>query len=82
MLTRIARWPTRSTLITGAVALSLAFGVKAFYSHAGAEDLLWVLAPSAWLARFVGGVDLAYEHGAGFISHAHHLVVGPGWYGH
>jgi exosortase K len=77
MLTPIARWPTRSTLITGAVALSLAFGVKAFYSRAGAEDLLWVLAPSAWLARFVGGVDLVYEHGAGFISHAHHLVVGP-----
>jgi exosortase K len=77
MLTRIARWPTRSTLITGAVALSVAFGVKAFYSRAGAEDLLWVLAPSAWLARFVGGVDLVYEHGAGFISHTHHLVVGP-----
>ena len=77
MLTRVARWPARSSLITGAVALSLAFGMKAFYSRAGADELLWVLAPSAWLARFVGGVDLVYEHGAGFISHAHRLVVGP-----
>jgi exosortase K len=80
MLTRIARWPSRSSLaslITGAGALSLAFGVKAFYSRAGADELLWVLAPSAWLARFVGGVDLVYEQGAGFISHAHRLVVGP-----
>src|SRR4029077_11852105 len=58
-------------------ALSLAFGLKAFYSRAGADELLWVLAPSAWLARLVGGVDLVYEHGAGFISHAHRLVVGP-----
>jgi exosortase K len=77
MLTSVARWPARSSLVTGAGALSLAFGVKAFYSHAGADELLWVLAPSAWLARLVGGVDLVYEHGAGFISHAHHLVVGP-----
>ena len=68
MLTRIA---------AGAGALGLAFGVKAFYSHAGADELLWVLAPSAWLARLVGGVDLVYEPGAGFISHAHRLVVGP-----
>jgi len=77
MLTRFARWPSQSSLITGAAAVSLAFGVKAFYSHAGADELLWVLAPSAWLARVVGGVDLVYEQGAGFISHAHRLVVGP-----
>ena len=25
----------------------------------------------------VGGIDLVYEQGAGFISHTHHLVVGP-----
>ncbi len=77
MLTRIVSWPSRSTLIAGTGALCLAVGVKAFYSRAGADDLLWVLAPSAWLARLVGGVDLVYEPGAGFISHAHRLVVGP-----
>ena len=80
MLTRIARRPPRSSVIagiTGAGALSLAFAVKAFYSRAGADELLWVLAPSAWLARVVGGVDLVYEQGAGFISHTHRLVVGP-----
>jgi exosortase K len=73
--------PTRiaplSPWIAGAAAVGLAVGVKAFYSHAGADELLWVLAPSAWLARVVGGVDLVYEQGAGFISHAHRLVVGP-----
>jgi exosortase K len=72
-----ARRPSRSSLLAGLCALTLAFGVKAFYSTAGADELLWVLAPSAWLARFVGGIDLAYEHGAGFISHTHRLVVGP-----
>ena len=77
MLTRDAPRPSRSSLIAGACALSLAFGLKAFYRHAGADELLWVLAPSAWLARVVGGIDLVYEQGAGFISHTHRLVVGP-----
>src|SRR5262245_22152193 len=64
-------------MLMSVFALGLALGLKAFYSHAGATELMWILAPSAWLARFVGGIDLVYEPGAGFISHAHHLVVGP-----
>lgn len=58
-------------------ALAVALALKAFYSRAGATELLWILAPSAWLAQFGGGIDLVYEEGAGFISHTHHLVVGP-----
>jgi hypothetical protein len=67
---------TRTSAVTGGLALALAFGAKAFYSHAGPNELLWILAPSSWLARFAGGVDLRYEDGGGFISHADHLVVG------
>ena len=65
------------SVATGACALGLAYLLKAFYSRAGAGELLWILAPSAWVARFAGGIDLVYEQGAGFISHAHHMVVGP-----
>jgi exosortase K len=68
---------TRSSLEPAACAIALALAAKAFYSSAGADDLLWILAPSAWLAKFLGGIDLVHEPGAGFISHAHHLVVGP-----
>jgi exosortase K len=68
---------TGQSWIVGCFAIGLALGIKGFYSQAGADELLWVLAPSAWLARFLGGIDLVYEHGAGFISHAHHMVVGP-----
>jgi exosortase K len=81
MLTRLngrfARGPLRSSLLASVCAIALAFGVKAFYSQAGADELLWILAPSAWLASFVGGIDLAYEPGAGFISHTYRMVVGP-----
>jgi exosortase K len=63
--------------VMGCSALILALGTKGFYSRAGADDLLWVLAPSAWVAKSLGGIDLAYEQGAGFITHTHHMVVGP-----
>jgi exosortase K len=70
-----SRSPT--AVVAGASALGLAVAAKAFYSGAPAGDLLWILAPSAWLARLIGGIDLAYEPGAGFISHTYHLIVGP-----
>src|SRR5262249_11368023 len=74
MLTKSKR---ASSVVAGVCAIGLALGLKAFYSRAGATELLWTLAPSAWLARFVGGIDLVYEQGAGFISHTHRMVVGP-----
>lgn len=65
-----------ASVAVGAVGLALGAGVKAVHRTAGADDLLWILAPSSWLARYLGGVDLRYEEGAGFISHADRLVVG------
>ena len=59
-----------------ALALLLALGVKTFYSRAGASELGFILAPSCWVAAHLGGVDLVAEEGAGFISHAHRMVVG------
>jgi exosortase K len=65
------------SLLCGACAVAIALGLKWFYSRADATDLLWVLAPASWLAGFLGGLDLVYEEGAGFIIHEHRLVVGP-----
>lgn len=67
----------RQSVIVGALALSLVVALKAFYSRAGASELMWILAPSSWLARYAGGIDLAPEVGAGFITHTHRMVVGP-----
>jgi exosortase K len=77
MRTRFKLKDSTHSWIAAIAAVATALGVKAFYSRAGADELLWVLAPSAWLAGFLGGIDLAYEQGAGFISHTHHMVVGP-----
>ena len=59
-----------------ALAILIALGVKAFYSGAGTSELAFVLAPSCWLAAHLGGIDLVAEENAGFISHAHRMVVG------
>jgi len=67
---------TRAGVVSGGLALAAALGVKAFYSQAGADQLVWILAPSSYLARVLGGVELRYEDGAGFISHVDRLVVG------
>ena len=69
--------PKAADVASVAAPLLIAFGVKAFYSHAGASDLGFVLAPSCWLAAHLGGVDLVPEDGAGFISDGYRMVVGP-----
>jgi len=59
------------------LAFLLALGVKAFYSRAGASELAFILAPSCWLAAHLGRIDLVAAQGAGYISHAYRMVVGP-----
>jgi exosortase K len=56
--------------------LLAAFALKRTYSTAGADQLAWVLSPSCWLASHAG-LSLVHEPGAGFISHAPRMVVGP-----
>jgi exosortase K len=69
--------PRAADVALVALALLLALAVKAFYSRAGASELAFVLAPSCFVAAHLGGIDLVAEPGAGYISHAHRMVVGP-----
>ena len=69
--------PRAADLAFAALAALLALGLKAFYSRAGAAELGFILAPSCWIAAHVGGLDLVAERGAGFVSHADRMVVGP-----
>jgi exosortase K len=78
-----AQW--RDGAAISVLMLVVALVVKRVYSTAGADALGWVLVPSCWLARWLDVVafdgndlalDLAPESGAGFISHAAHMIVG------
>jgi exosortase K len=69
-----------STLPTASVyaaAAAIVYGLKSFFSAANGDALRFVLAPTCWLAGHLGGIAFIDEAGAGFISHAEHLVVGP-----
>jgi exosortase K len=59
-----------------AAGAAIALALKAYASHADANDLRVVLAPTCWLATRVGGISFSNEGAAGFISHGEHLVVG------
>lgn len=72
-----ARGKSAGRVAVGVLALGVAFGIKALYSRAGADQLGWVLQPSCWLAELLGPLEFSPEPGAGFISHAAHMVVGP-----
>jgi exosortase K len=66
-----------ATVLVYAAAGAAAYGLKAYFSAANGDDLGWLLAPTCWLAGHLGGIAFAAEPGAGFISHAERLVVGP-----
>jgi exosortase K len=50
------------------LALALAWGLKDFYSRAGFEDLLWVLAPTRRLVEWLTGAVFEAEPGLGYLS--------------
>lgn len=70
----LLRWLRESGPVAALVLIG-AFGLKLAYSQAGAGQLEWVLGPSCILAR-LGGIPLAKEAGAGWISHTPRMVVG------
>ena len=57
-----------ANVATIAIALGLAWGLKAFYSRATFEDLLWILSPTRRLVEWWTGTRFAPEPGQGFLS--------------
>ena len=50
-------------------------GTKYFYSQAGSDDLLWILAPTAWWVRVLGGLPFEYQPDLGYVNHALRFVI-------
>jgi exosortase K len=66
-LKMLPRLETRK-VAQGAAVATAAVALKAFYSTASANDLRWVLAPTACLAGFVSGETFTFEGYAGYMS--------------
>ncbi len=53
------------------------YGLKAFYSRAGADDLGWILAPVAFLVGRLTGLDFQPEAGAGYLARDGMVLIAP-----
>jgi len=64
-------------IAVAAVALGASWALKAYYSHAGADPLRWVLAPTVRLVAWATGVAFEWEPHQGYLSRDHLFVIAP-----
>ena len=60
-----------------ALVLAVALVLKLHYSNAGADDLAYVLAPTATLVQLVTGAAFVHESGAGYLSQELAILIAP-----
>jgi exosortase K len=59
------------------LVLSICVALKAFYREARAEELDWVLRPTARLAGWLSGREFVLDPGAGYLDRGLLLVIAP-----
>jgi exosortase K len=57
------------------LVLLCALGLKAFYSSATADDLLWILTPTTVLVQLLSGRSFEFESYTGYMSSDHRFVI-------
>lgn len=57
------------------LVLLCALGLKAYYSTATADDLLWILTPTTVLVELLSGRQFEFESYAGYMSSDHRFVI-------
>ena len=65
----------KAKLVVLTVVAVIVWGLKRYYSEAGADDLRWILAPTAWLVGTVTGTAFTMAPGEGYVSHERFFVI-------
>lgn len=52
-------------------------GLKLFYSRAGADELTWILAPTAGWVSILSGIPFTYVPDEGYVNHSLRFVIAP-----
>lgn len=55
----------------------LLLGIKYFYATADSDQLLWILAPTAWWIGILSGIPFEYVSPIGFINHSFQFILAP-----
>jgi exosortase K len=59
-----------------AIAVLIAWGLKRHYADARADELVWILSPTARLAGAMAGTTFVSEPGEGYLSRDRMFVIG------
>lgn len=59
------------------VILAIAALLKYHYSNAGADELSWILVPTARLVEWCSGMSFLKEAGSGFVNRQQGLIIAP-----
>lgn len=65
----------KTTLCVLAVVALVIFGMKRHYADARADDLWWILSPTAQLVGVMTGTAFAASPGEGYVSHERLFVI-------
>lgn len=68
---------TRDRIALWIVVLLCAYALKLHYSSASANQLRWILAPTAALVEMVSGTSFEFESHAGYISSDRSFLIAP-----
>lgn len=57
------------------LGFTLIIGIKYFYSKAGANELKWILTPTAWWVRHLSGIPFEFEPDVGYINYNLRFII-------
>ena len=59
------------------LGFAVILGLKYFYSKAGSDALIWILAPTTKWVSILSGIPFSYESGLGYVNHNLRYVIAP-----
>lgn len=68
----------RDTAVLLMLTVAVAICVKLLYSNAGADELRWILFPTAELVKVFSSISFLFEPGKGYVGLGAPIVIGPG----
>lgn len=67
----------RNQLLGAMLTILVMLVLKAHYSRADVDQLVWILAPIARLTALVTCAELTYEHGVGYVDFSQGIIIAP-----
>lgn len=67
----------RDNFIFYLAGILVVLGMKYYYSQAGCDSLLWILAPTTHLVEMLSGIPFTYISGTGYVNHSLRLLIAP-----